>query len=125
MSSNLRIIKMCEFCKQEFIARKTTTQTCSDPCAKRLYKLRQREKAIDRAEVETMVKRKPEVFITEEQVKVIQAKEWLTLKEAALLLNISPLTLRRWTLAGKVRSEKMGRKHLFNREILKTFLGIG
>src|ERR1700760_2824773 len=37
MSSNLRIVKMCAFCKQEFIARKTTTETCSDPCAKRFY----------------------------------------------------------------------------------------
>ena len=27
--------------------------------------------------METMDKRKPEAFITEEQVKVIQAKEWL------------------------------------------------
>jgi len=124
MSSNLRIIKICEYCKQEFVARKTTSQTCSDPCAKRLYKLRQKEKAIDRVEVETMVKRKPEAFITEEQVRAIQAKEWLTLKEAALLLNVSPLTLRRWTLAGRVRSEKVGRKHLFNCEVLQTFLGI-
>jgi len=118
MSSNLRIIKVCEFCKQEFIARKTTSQTCSDSCAKRLYKLRQREKAIIRAEVETMVKRKPERFVTEEQVRVIQAKEWLTLKEAALLLNVTPLTFRRWVLAGRVRSEKVGRKHMFERNDL-------
>ena len=115
MSSNLRIVKICEFCKQEFIARKTTTQTCSDPCAKRLYKLRKRENAIGRVEIETMVKRRPEAFITEEQVKVIQAKEWLTLKEAALILNVSPLTLRRWTLAGKLKSEKVGRKHVYKK----------
>ena len=95
MSSNLRIVKICAFCKQEFIAGKTTTETCSDPCAKRLYKLRVREKAISRAKMETMVKRKPDAFITEEKVKAIQAKEWLTLKEEALLLNLSPLTLRR------------------------------
>ncbi len=119
MSSNLRIVKICEFCKQEFIARKTTSQTCSDPCAKRLYKLRQREKTISRAEVKTMVKRKPEAFITEEQVKAIQAKEWLTLKEAALLLNVSPLTLRRWVLAGEVRSEKVGKKHMFKKTDLR------
>jgi hypothetical protein len=77
MSSNLRIVKVCEFCKQEFIARKTTSQTCSDPCAKRLYKLRHREKVIGQAEMETMVKRRPEAFMTEERVRVIQAKEWL------------------------------------------------
>jgi excisionase family DNA binding protein len=64
------------------------------------------------------VKQKPEAYITEDQVRAIQAKDWLTLKEAALLLNVTPLTLRRWTLAGKVRSEKMGRRHLFERKRL-------
>jgi excisionase family DNA binding protein len=115
MSSNLRIVKVCAFCKQEFIARKTTTETCSDPCAKRFYKVKQREKAIQRAELETVVKREPKAFVTEGEIKAVQAKEWLTLKEAALLLNVSPLTLRRWTLAGKIKSKKMGRKHAFRR----------
>jgi excisionase family DNA binding protein len=54
-----------------------------------------------------------------EQVRVIQAKEWLTLIEGALLLNVSPLTLRRWILAGKVKSQKMGRKHLFKKADLR------
>jgi len=93
MSGNLKIVKVCEVCKQEFIARKTTSQTCSDPCAKRLYKLRQREKAIGRVEIETMVKRRAEAFVTEEQVRVIQTKEWLALKGAALLLA---LIVERW-----------------------------
>jgi excisionase family DNA binding protein len=113
MSSNLRIVKICAYCKQEFIAKKTTTETCSDPCAKRFYKVKQREKAIQRVEVEMVVKRKPKAFITEGEIKAVQAKEWLTLKEAALLLNVSPLTLRRWTLAGRVRSRKVGKKHAF------------
>ncbi len=118
MSSNLRIVKICAFCKQEFIARKTTTETCSDPCAKRLYKVKEREKAIRRVEVQTVVKQEPKAFITEGEIKAVQAKEWLTLKEAALLLNVSPLTLRRWTLAGKVKSKKVGRKHLFRKDDL-------
>src|SRR5258708_34432115 len=86
MSSNMRILKICESCQNEFIAKTTVTQCCSDACAKRLYKVKKRNGAISRAETETMVKRKPEAFITEEQMKAIQAKEWLTLKEAALLL---------------------------------------
>jgi excisionase family DNA binding protein len=40
------------------------------------------------------------------------------LKEAALLLNVSSLTLRRWTLAGKVKSKKVGKKHAFRRGYL-------
>lgn len=48
-----------------------------------------------------MVKLEAKVLIIEDEVKTIQAKEWLTLKEAALLLNISSLTLKRWTLVGR------------------------
>jgi DNA-binding transcriptional regulator YiaG len=62
-----------------------------------LYKMRTREKAISRAKLETEIERTPVAYITEEQVKAIQDKEWLDLKEAAFLLNVSPLTLRRWT----------------------------
>jgi excisionase family DNA binding protein len=80
-----------------------------------LYKLRQRENVVRRVEVETEVKRKADAYISEEEVRVIQAKEWLTLREAAFLLNVSPLTLRRWTLAGKVNSKKVGNKHAFRR----------
>jgi excisionase family DNA binding protein len=118
MSSNLRIVKIFAYCKHEFIARKTTTEACSDACTKRFYKVKQREKAIQRVEVETMVKRKLFAFINEDEIRAIQAKEWLTLKETALLLNVSPLTLRRWTLAGKIKSKKVGKKHAFERKTL-------
>ncbi len=111
----MRILKICEYCRNEFVAKTTVTQCCSDACAKRLYNVKKRNGAISRAKLETMVKREPEAFITEGQVRAIQAKEWLTLKEAALLVNVSPLTLRRWVLAGKVRSEKVGRKHRFRK----------
>jgi hypothetical protein len=63
--------------------------------------------------VETAVKRKSGAFIIEDQVRVIQARDWLTLKAAALLLNVSPLMLSRWVLAGKlilrfdIQSEKL------------------
>ena len=66
-----------------------------------------------------MVKRKPHAYLTEEQVKAVQVKKWLTLVEEAWLLNISPLTLRRWTLAGKVKSRKVGRNHVFKKMDLR------
>jgi excisionase family DNA binding protein len=80
-----------------------------------LYKLRRREEAIRLVEIKAGTKRKPIAYITEKQVRVIQAKEWLTLKEAALLLYVSPLTLRRWVLAGNMKSKKVRKKHLFRK----------
>lgn len=118
MSSNIRILKKCEFCNNEFIARTTVTKTCSDPCAKRLYKLKEKEKKVKAAELQEVKKRVPETFITEAEIRAIQAKELLSLKEAAFLLHISPLTMRRWILIGKIKSIKVGKKHLLHKEVI-------
>lgn len=120
MSSNIRILKICEYCKNEFVAKKTTSRTCSDDCAKRFYKLKQRNNKIAQAELKTEIKRRPSAYIKEDELRSIQSKEHLTLKEAAVLLNISPLTLRRWIFAGKVNSTKVGKKHMLLRADLQT-----
>ena len=36
MSSNIKVAKICEMCSKEFAAKKTTSKTCSDSCAKRI-----------------------------------------------------------------------------------------
>ena len=100
MSSNIRIVKACKFCKREFIAKTTVTQCCSDACAKRLYKLKKRNEAISQANLKTEIIRKPKAFVTEEQIKAITVKQFLTLKEVMALLSSAssesdgfPLTL--------------------------------
>jgi len=120
MSSNIKIVKICEYCNNEFIAKTTTTKCCSDNCSKRFYKLKIKNDKITQADLKTEIKRKPKNFITEEEIKAIQAKENLTLIEAAILLNITPLTLRRWTLAGKVNSQKVGKKWMFEKNLLQV-----
>lgn len=115
MSSNIRIVKSCQFCKKKFTAKTTVTQCCSDDCAKRFYKLRKRNEKVLQANLKTEIITKPKAYITETEVKVINVKELLTLKEAAILMNISELTMRRWILAGKVPSQKAGKKHLISR----------
>lgn len=118
MSSNMQIVKICEYCTKEFIAKKTTTKCCSDDCAKRFYKLNKRNDKIAQAELKTEIKRQPKAFITEAEIRVIQTKQYLTLKEAAVLLNVSPLTLRRWTLDGKMNAYKIGKKWMFEKGLL-------
>lgn len=116
----MKIIKICEYCKKEFVAKKTTSKTCSDACAKRYYKLKQRNNKIAQVELETEIKRRPFAYIKKEDLVTIQSKENLTLKEAAILLNISSLTLRRWILSGKIKSKKVGKKHLLAKSDLGT-----
>lgn len=120
MSSNISVLKTCEYCKQEFIAKTTVTKTCSHKCGQRLYKLNVKNSKIAHAERKEEIKRKPKLLIPEEEISVIQAKEYLTLKETAMLLNRTPLTRRRWVFAGKVRSRKVGKKHMFQKKLLFT-----
>lgn len=122
MSSKIRIVKVCKSCGREFEARTTVTDCCSDPCAKRFYKEKKRLEKVEQANLKTEIQRRPGVFITAEKIDLIQAKMFLDLKEAALLLNLSPLTLRRWVLAGKVASVKVGKKHVFNRIYLLSLI---
>ena len=113
----MRILKICEYYKNEFIAKKTNSKTCSDACAKRLYELNLRNGKIAQAEVITGIKRSQNALITEDEIKAIQAKENLTLSEAAFVLNISSLTLRRWILSGKMNSFKVGKKHSIRKRL--------
>jgi len=43
----MQILKVCEWCKNDFIAKKTTSACCSDNCAKGLYKSRKRDEKIE------------------------------------------------------------------------------
>jgi excisionase family DNA binding protein len=122
MSSNIRILKPCQYCKIEYIAKTTVSKTCSDNCAKRLYKLNQRTKKIEQMVLKEEVKKRPDTFLDETELRALQVKEYLTLKEAAILLNISQLTLRRKVLSGKASSRKIGKKHIFERASLSSLL---
>jgi len=120
MSSSIRVVKICEMCGKEFIAKKTISKTCSDNCAKRFYKLNKRNEKIEKVELQTAIKKTPKSFVTEEEIRIINAKELLTLIEAALLLNISPLTLPRWTLCGKMQASMIGKKWMFKRKNIEA-----
>jgi excisionase family DNA binding protein len=86
MSSNIRVNKICQYCGKEFEARKTTSKTCSDHCAKMLYKQKLRTLRIEEATVETrLIKMKP--------IEDLKAKEFLTVREVAQLLNCSRQTV--------------------------------
>ena len=121
MSSNMKIVKICEACNREYIAKTTTSKTCSEACAKRNYAMKKRNEKIAQAEKEVENKRRLKVTIAVDQIQLIQAKQYLTLKEAAVLLNVSPLTLRRWTLDGKMNAQKVGKKWMYQKERLVLF----
>lgn len=107
MSSNIKITRICQFCDAEFTARTTVTKYCSHKCASRAYKQRTRNQNIEKSVVETV--QTISVKKTE-----LQAKEFLTIKEAGELLNVS-----RWTISRAIAAERLKAARMGNRVIIR------
>lgn len=117
MASSIRVNKTCEYCKQEFVAKTIHTRYCSHRCNQKGYKRKERIAKVDLA-----VKAAERHDFRLKQQKVdwhrFDGKPYLTLKEAALILNITLVTLRRWVKEGIISGSKAGKKHLFDRKML-------
>lgn len=108
MSSNIRIMRICQQCGKEFEARTTVTKTCSDACAKRAYKARQRSAKI---EINTNQ-------VKEEKTKPIEdlrQYEFLTVEESARLVRISRRSLYRLNERGELPFVKLNRRTVIRR----------
>ncbi|RXR16311.1 DNA-binding protein [Flavobacterium amnicola] len=99
MSSNIEVLRICQYCNNEFIAKKTTTKHCSHKCASRAYKQRLKVLKIEESNAETFkIKNKTIVDLKE--------KEFLTVKEVSLLLGFSTRTLYRMINENKLNAHK-------------------
>ena len=103
MSSNIKVQKICQQCGKEFEAKKTTTKTCSDSCAKMYYKARQRAAKIETVNSETLhIKTKP--------LEEIKVKEFLTVRDVATLLNCSVRSVYYYINAGNIKAVNLAER---------------
>jgi DNA binding domain, excisionase family len=107
MSSNMRIDKTCVFCNNPYVAKTTSTQYCSDTCAKRAYKKRILEDKIAKT-IEQENKKRP-------YNPVVNEKEFLSINEVCMLLGASRWTIYRLVENGKLKAAKIGRKTIIQR----------
>lgn len=116
MSSNIKIQRICKHCGNEFTARTTTTQYCGDTCSKRAYKARLRSTKIEVSNKQTLqIKTKP--------IEELKAKEFLTVRDVATLLNCSVRSVYLYIESGNIKAVNLAeRKTLVKRsEIDKLF----
>jgi excisionase family DNA binding protein len=81
MSSNIQLKRVCQCCGKVFTARTTVTRCCSDACAKKLYKQRQRQSNIEQSNQDTrdtilvptepVQKIKPSAYVPADLIDVI------------------------------------------------------
>lgn len=103
MSSNIRLQRICQHCGNEFTAKTTVTKYCGDTCAKRAYKARKKAEKISSSNKETLqIKKQP--------IQNVKAKEFLTAKDAALLLGLSLRTVYRLINNGTIKATNLGER---------------
>lgn len=101
MSSNIKIKKICIYCGQEFIAKTTVTKYCCQRCAQKAYKANARELRLQQSKTDTQIevkqfkpKQSPDTYFE------IKTLDYLTVKEAAILLKCDPRTVYRLIKSG-------------------------
>ena len=109
MSSNIKLTRICQHCRESFTARTTVTKYCSRACASRAYKQRARDQKVEKSVIETV----KEISISKTE---LQAKEFLTISEASELLNVSRWTISRAITAERLKAVRMGSRVIIRRK---------
>ena len=103
MSSNIKINKFCQHCGLEFIARTTVTKYCCHKCAQRAYKANVRELRLQLSKTDSQIevkqskpKQNPDTYFD------IKTLDYLTVREAAVLLKCDRRTVYRLIKSGRL-----------------------
>jgi excisionase family DNA binding protein len=103
MSSKIEVQRICQYCKKEFIARTTVTKYCSHKCNQRAYKARTRNGKVKQSDLET-------AKIKHQPIEELKAKEFLTVREVAQLLNCSIRSVYYYIDSGIITAVNLGQR---------------
>jgi len=103
MSSKIEVQRICQHCSTEFKARTTTTMYCSHRCNSAAYKAKIRAVKVEGSNKETRrIKTQP--------IEELKAKEFLTVREVALLLNCSVRSAYNYIESKTIKATNLGQR---------------
>ncbi|MDW5288158.1 helix-turn-helix domain-containing protein [Formosa sp. PL04] len=110
MSINLEVQRICESYKVVFIAKTTKTKYCSLRCNSRHYKEKTRSQKIT-------ISNKESVKTATIELQILKLKEFLTVKEASVLLNCSKRSVYSYIKSDSIISNNFGQRLLRIRRV--------
>lgn len=125
MSSNIRINRVCQFCKQTFVAKTFSTKYCSHSCNSKHYKQKVKEERINsvnnEVKIEKVLNKSKKSDIN---IELLHQKPYLNIAEVCVLMNISDSTIRKYLKTGLLQSIRIGKKHIIKKSDLENFKNI-
>ena len=123
MSSNIRINKVCSFCKQPFVAKTFSTKYCSRKCNSRDYKIKVKNENLEKSKEEfTQTIKLGKLKKQELDLETLKTKSYLSIAEVCALVNISDSTIRKLIKEEKIKSIRLGKKHIISKSQLDGLL---
>jgi excisionase family DNA binding protein len=96
MSSKIEIIRVCEYCGNQFTARTTKTRFCSHTCNGKSYKERLKNEKIESSNRQSQKINIP--------IEDLNKKEFLSVNQAAKLIGCSRQTFYNLINTGRVKA---------------------
>lgn len=122
MSSNMALPKTCTYCGKSFIAKTINTRYCCHECNSRHYKLKVKEVKIQKSIVQQKQSLQSLPTLQSSSPHSIHSKNYLCVKDAAMLIGVSRWTINRMIKRGDLQIHKFGRKKIIVRsQIDKLF----
>lgn len=119
MSSNLSVNRVCEYCKNPFVAKTTKTRFCSSICNGRNNKMLIRNLKIEKSNFET---NNTKANDSDKNLETLKIKDFLTVKDTAQLLGISTKTIYRLIERKEINSFNFSaRKTLIRRKDIEVY----
>ena len=112
MSTGIRVERICDFCGSSFVAKTTVTRYCSHICNSRAYKTIKRGQKVTISNLETTAK-------ILNPLETVKAKDFLSIREACLLMGVSRMTLHRQIKARQIKATRLGTRVIISRKHLE------
>ena len=121
MSSNIRINRICKYCGEVFVAKTFKTQFCSHSCNSKDYKKREKIRRMEESkeEYKSDLKNSKSQSMNMEELK---SKIYLSIAEVCLLVGMSDSTIRKFVKEGKLKTIRLGKKHLILKSQIENLM---
>jgi len=121
MSSNIRINRICKYCGEVFVAKTFKTQFCSHSCNSKDYKKREKIRKMEESQEEykSDLKNSKSQSMNMEELK---SKIYLSIAEVCLLVGMSDSTIRKFVKEGRLKTIRLGKKHLILKSQIENLM---
>ena len=122
MGNKVRIERICEFCGKTFIAKTCKTRFCCKACNDKYYKELIRSDRYNAVTKEVKEEKKKRIRLAVDELEIIQAREFISLKQLAIYLGVSRKSIYTYMRIYEIPFSQIGSRIIVKRKEVETVM---